>query len=55
MGAMNGARIPDEFPQQRVSDFQVYIEFVNDEDGVDFRDWLHEEGFAKFNSWREAR
>jgi hypothetical protein len=47
-----------EMPRQRtltetVPDHEVLLVFNGDSDAEQFRDWLQEDGWAAFGSWRD--
>jgi len=47
--------LADRYPVQEVADHEVLLSFNNDDDGLDFRDWLEEAGFEQFKAWQVKR
>lgn len=43
----------DEPVEYRPSEYEVFLKFTNDEDGIDFREWWQERGFKLFQAWAE--
>ncbi len=46
---------PRQYPQHDVADNEVLLSFRNDEDGIRFREWWHEQGSGLFGKWLRSR
>lgn len=41
----------ESFPEQDVPEYQVFLSFNNDEDGIAFREWWAAAGQKAFQRW----
>lgn len=52
---LSGVEEPTTYELTRtVPDHEVLIVFVNDDDALDFRDWLADEGWRRFADWERT-
>ncbi len=51
---LSGIDEPTTFEMAReIADHEVFIVFVNDDDALEFRNWLAAEGWYSFANWKE--
>lgn len=48
-----GDEVPtrETLPQKSVADHEVFLSFNSDDEGLAFRDWLFDEGYALFREY----
>ena len=47
--------LTEHFPAEACAEFQVFLSFRNDDDGVFFREWWQDVGAAAFAKWVSER